>query len=174
MTNDDIVISRRYEHARVANLLLGLWLIASTYIWSHFELSRYNTRLVGALVASSALLALRKPFLRWANAVLGVWLLISIFLIRPVQPATWWNNLLVAIAVLGSALLSHRGPATIIGSAPSASGERRVDDHRLSLDAKHRSGARQPRADIPTTGAKAVPERPLPKQEEDTDATRAR
>lgn len=116
----DVIVSRRFEHARVASLLLGLWLIASTWVWRHFESSRLNTWLVGALVASVALLALRKPALRWVNVVLGAWLLLSVFIIRPVQAITWWNNLLVAVVVLGCALLSHRAAVTTIppSSAP--------------------------------------------------------
>jgi hypothetical protein len=114
---NDIVIGRRFEHARVVNLLAGLWLVASTWLWKHFEPSQLNTWLVGAFVSSFALLALRTPVLRCVNALLGAWLLLSTLLvIRPVAPATWWNNLLVAVTVLGCALLSHRGAATTLSS----------------------------------------------------------
>ena len=118
----DVVVSHRFEHARVANLLMGLWLIASTFIWSHFEGSRLNTWLVGAVAASFALLTLRKPALHWVNALVGAWLLIStLFVIRPIQTATWWNNLLLAVAITGCALLSHRGAITTIERPAPAS-----------------------------------------------------
>ncbi|HTV24260.1 MAG TPA: SPW repeat protein [Polyangiaceae bacterium] len=111
----DIVVSHRFERARVANLLLGLWLVASAVLWRHFADSRLNTWLVGALVATFALLTIRKPSLRWANALLGAWLLLStVAIIRPVELATWWNNLLVAVGVIGFALLSHRGNVTTV------------------------------------------------------------
>ena len=124
--DNDVVISHRFEHARVASLLSGLWLIASSWVWRHFAASRLNTWLVGALIASVALLALRKPALRWLNVLSGAWLALStLFIIRPVRPATEWNNLLVAVVVLGCASLSHRGAVTTIEPSAATDARRR-------------------------------------------------
>jgi hypothetical protein len=114
---DDVVISHRFEHARVANLLMGLWLIASSFVWSHFAGSRLNTWLVGGVVASVALLALRKPALHRVNALFGAWLALStLFIIRPMHTLSWWNNILLGMAVGACSMLSRRGAVTTIAS----------------------------------------------------------
>lgn len=96
-----------YARARYANFALGSWLIASAFIWPHFEESRANTWIVGALICLSSVIALRNPAFRWGNTLLAGWLFAStLLLIRPLAATTLWNNLLVAAIVFTFSLVA--------------------------------------------------------------------
>jgi hypothetical protein len=101
-------IDRWYAGARLGNTVLGLWLFTSAFAWRHFEASLHNTWLVGALVVASALAALRRSAWRWANTALGGWLFAStLFLFRPLDVKTLWNNVLVAVLVFALSLVTR-------------------------------------------------------------------
>lgn len=69
------------------NILLGIWLIISTFVlvvFNNLPYARWNNVIVGILVALFGLARLSSsapPFWSWANLVLGIWLIISPFVL---------------------------------------------------------------------------------------------
>jgi hypothetical protein len=86
--------------ARYFNAMLGLWLFLSAFIWPHVPSARMNTCLVGLFVGVSAVTATCWDEARRLTAVLALWLAFTTVVVYPARPATLWNNLLVAAAVL--------------------------------------------------------------------------
>ncbi len=93
---------------RVASVILGLWLLASSFEWAHTGAQTTNGAAVGVLSIAVALLALRVPALRWANAALGAWLVVATWALPHAALATMWNNTLVGIAMLLVGLVPAR------------------------------------------------------------------
>lgn len=94
-------LSRRSSPmARRANLVLGVWLFISPFLWPHSLDSRPNTRIVGLLITVCAAIAVVLPVARWANTALAVWLFLSTLTIFHVETATSWDNVIVSILVL--------------------------------------------------------------------------
>lgn len=91
--------------ARGMNILLGAWLLISSFIWVHSSSQFWNTLIVGAVVALVALGAFRVASLRFVNAVAAVWLFASIWLLPTINDATSWNNGIVAAGVFALSLL---------------------------------------------------------------------
>jgi len=85
--------------ARIVNIVLGIWLFVSAFIWPHSYAQMNNTWIVGVLVVVFALIATRVPEARYLNAILAVWLFISVWALPTMSVGTQWNNALVAIAI---------------------------------------------------------------------------
>lgn len=99
--------------ARIVNILLGIWLFISAFIWIHTPAQMTNTWIVGLLAVLFSAIALAVPRARYLNTVLAVWLFISVWVIPTVALGTMWNNVLVAIAIFIFSLVpSVRGPVT--------------------------------------------------------------
>lgn len=94
--------------ARIANVVLGVWLFISAFIWPHTQAQMTNTWIVGALIAIFALVAMRAPQARYVNTALAIWLFISVWVLPVESTATLWNNAIVAIAVFVLSLLPSR------------------------------------------------------------------
>jgi hypothetical protein len=93
--------------ARLASAVLGVWLILSTFVWEHFPTARLNTIVSGALIAASAIAALRISVLRRVTMALSAWLFtVSLLAPRPLHLATLWNDLLVAATVFALTLIT--------------------------------------------------------------------
>ncbi len=90
---------------RITNLVLGAWLFLSTFLWPHTSAQATNSWLCGALIMVFAALSNRYANARYANAALGVWLFISVWALATRTPATFWNNLLVGVAVFFVSLM---------------------------------------------------------------------
>ena len=84
---------------RTLNILLGIWLFISAFVWSHTRAQMTNTWILGVLCVVFAIIALRVEQVRFLNTALAVWLFISAFLLPSTSRATVWNNALVAIAI---------------------------------------------------------------------------
>jgi hypothetical protein len=85
--------------ARVVNIILGVWLFISAFLWPHAMSQQTNTWLCGALVVVFAVVAMRVPPARYLNTALAIWLFISAWALPSVTTATIWNNALVGIAL---------------------------------------------------------------------------
>lgn len=92
---------------RLFNLILGIWLFISAFVWPHSPSSQTNTGIVGILIAATTIWTLYTPAARFVNTVLAVWLLASTWLIYHVSVGTLWNNLIVAIIVLVASLIPN-------------------------------------------------------------------
>jgi len=91
--------------AQIFNVLLGVWLFTSAFLWPHHEAAMVNTWVTGALVAIVSLLATRVPNLRYVNTALAVWLFISVWAMPDIVSATTWNNAIVAVGILVISLI---------------------------------------------------------------------
>lgn len=100
---------RSAKGQNVVNLVLGLWLFFSpwifgtTTIYADLAAMSWNFWIVGAVIAISAGLALRdlRPWEEWTNLILGVWLLISPWVLGyTLATALFWNALIVGAAVV--------------------------------------------------------------------------
>src|SRR5262249_31763739 len=68
---------------RGLNIVLGIWLFISAFLWPHFEPQFTNTWLLGIICVAAAVVALRVPWFRYVNTALAIWLFISAFVMRP-------------------------------------------------------------------------------------------
>lgn len=93
-----------FTSARVINIVLGIWLFVSAFLWPHSYAQMNNTWIVGVLCVAFALVAMRVPEARYLNTLLAVWLFISVWALPRLSIATQWNNALVAIAILAVSL----------------------------------------------------------------------
>jgi len=85
--------------ARVLNLLLGVWLFISAFVWPHTVAARTNTWILGVLIVVFALIAMAQPMARWLNTLAAIWLFFSTLAISHMSQATVINNIIVAIVV---------------------------------------------------------------------------
>jgi hypothetical protein len=98
--------------ARVVNVLLGVWLFISAFIWPHSQSQLTNTWLVGVLCVLFSLAAMAVPWARYLNTVLAVWLFISAWALPAISMGTIWNNVLSAIAIFVVSLVPSEGERT--------------------------------------------------------------
>ena len=85
--------------ARVLNLLIGVWLFISAFVWPHTVAARTNTWILGVLSVVVALIAMAQPMARWLNTLAAIWLFFSTLAISHTTQATVINNIIVAIVV---------------------------------------------------------------------------
>ena len=92
---------------RVANVVLGIWLFLSAFLWPHSPGSKANTWIVGLIVMAVAALGSLAPASRWLNTAAAVWLFFSTFWLSHVSRATVWNNAIVAVVVFLVSLIAN-------------------------------------------------------------------
>jgi SPW repeat len=95
---------------RWLNIAVGAWLFISAFLWPHAANAYANTWLVGLLIVAAAIVAMYVPWVRWLNTVFAVWLFFSTFAFVHAEPATTWNNAIVAIVVFVTSLAPGRLP----------------------------------------------------------------
>ncbi|HSW77483.1 MAG TPA: SPW repeat protein [Candidatus Chromulinivoraceae bacterium] len=91
---------------RITNLVLGIWLILSPFLFSYTSTAMTNSIILGAIIAILAVIRLSTPSQTWAswlNGIAGLWLIIAPFIIGSTESAVLWNQIIVglAVAVLG-------------------------------------------------------------------------
>jgi hypothetical protein len=91
--------------ARAVNVILGIWLFLSAFLWPHSAAQRTNTWILGVLCVAFALSAMRSPESRYLNTILAIWLFISVWALPSISIATQWNNAIVAIAIFVASLV---------------------------------------------------------------------
>jgi hypothetical protein len=106
---------------RRLNIVLGVWLGLSAFLWPHSNAQFWNAAIAGALVTLFAMLANDVlPLARYGNTAAGSWLLLSSFGLPTADPDTAWTHLIVGATVV---LVSLRpGPpwtAWVRGGRPS-------------------------------------------------------
>jgi hypothetical protein len=86
--------------ARAINAILGLWLFMSAFAWPHGRAQFTNATVVGMLAVTMALLGLGgRKWPRLSNVALGGWLILSSLFLPRVSVATFWNHLVVGLAM---------------------------------------------------------------------------
>src|SRR5512146_2183812 len=94
---------------RAVNVVLGIWLFVSAFIWAHAPAQQTNTWILGLLCVIFALIAMSSPPARWLNTALSIWLFISVWALPHDNLGTQWNNALVAIAIFVLSLVPGAG-----------------------------------------------------------------
>lgn len=88
-----------------ANLILGLWLIASPWALGYQGAANatWNSVLLGLLIGAVALYAMVQVFAweEWGNALFGAWLVVSPWILGfSGMAAAMWNAVIVGAVVL--------------------------------------------------------------------------
>lgn len=95
---------------RVLNVILGVWLFISAFIWPHSQAQMTNTWILGVLAVVFALVSMYVAAqARYLNTLLAIWLFISAFALPRVSVGTVWNNAIVAILMFVFSLIPARG-----------------------------------------------------------------
>lgn len=100
---------------RIINVILGIWLFISAFVWAHTQAQMTNTWILGVLCVIFALVAMAVPWVRYLNTLLAIWLFISAWALPTVSVGTIWNNVLVAIAIFIVSLVPSGPTATAPG-----------------------------------------------------------
>jgi hypothetical protein len=99
-----LMVREDFTNARIVNIVLGVWLFISAFLWPHSYAQMTNTWILGALCVAFALIAMRVPEARYLNTLLAVWLFISVWALPSISSATRWVNALTAIAIFIASL----------------------------------------------------------------------
>jgi hypothetical protein len=107
------------------NVVFGFWLFESRFFWVHSPDQFANSGIVGVLHTSVAVAAIGCPAVRYANGALALWLCASAFVLPLLAQATFWNNVILSVAMLIVAALSGppRGTRAHPFSASTGSGQ---------------------------------------------------
>jgi hypothetical protein len=90
---------------RIVNVVLGVWLFISAFLWPHTQAQLTNTWVCGVLCVIFALIAMAVPWVRYLNTLLAIWLFISAWALPTMNAGTIWNNVLVSIAIFVASLI---------------------------------------------------------------------
>ncbi|MRG96981.1 SPW repeat domain-containing protein [Polyangium spumosum] len=94
---------------RWMNVALGIWLLIAPGVLGYVDARAVNNdRLLGILVAASAIVALWAPKARFVNVVLGAWLIIAPFVLGYFGGRAVANDIVVGIAVAVFAFIPSR------------------------------------------------------------------
>lgn len=104
----------RNHSARWFNVALGAWLCVSVLAWKHSPAQYNNGWIVGVATATVAALAMRIQVVRFINSLIAIWLFISAWSLPGPSDLTFWNSLLVSMAIYVATMLSN-APARLPG-----------------------------------------------------------
>ncbi len=94
---------------RWINVVLGIWLLMAPMALGYADAYAVNNdRLLGILIAASAIVALWVPRVRFVNVVLGVWLIIAPFVLGYFGGTAVANDIVVGLAVTVFAFIPSR------------------------------------------------------------------
>lgn len=97
--------------ARVANLLLGIWLVTSAFLWPHARVHAASAEIVSAVVvAAAAAAAAGRAWGRIVTSLAGGWLIVSALVLGSIRTATFWNHMLVGFAIAMFAMMGSGLP----------------------------------------------------------------
>ena len=84
---------------RVAIVMLSVWVLFSGNMWPHTRANQINNAAVGAALFYFAVISMHHEWARWVTLALGLWLFAFTAFISSSNPATFWNDAMVALAV---------------------------------------------------------------------------
>lgn len=99
------------------NILAGVWLVSSAFLWPHSQAQFTNACAGGLLCAIVAALAGSLPRFRVINVGLGIWLLISAFWLPHESVATMANSIAVGLVVLAVSADASSVAAEVVAPA---------------------------------------------------------
>ena len=89
------------------NIIVGVWLFLSAFLWAHTSAQFTNSLVVGALCAAAAAIGLKAPPFRFVNVALALWLFFSTWVFPVESGGTLWNNVIASILMLIIALVPN-------------------------------------------------------------------
>jgi hypothetical protein len=92
---------------RYMNVILGVWLVLSAFMWPHTMSHQTNAWVVGILAIAFAVIATRRDEARYLNTALSVWLFASIWFLPSIDIATLYNAGIVAVAMFIFSLIPN-------------------------------------------------------------------
>jgi hypothetical protein len=92
---------------RLFNLLLGFWLLVSTFAWPHSQAQRLNAIVCGMLAVLFAISGLYRSELRFLNGILAIWLFTSSIFVHSLRSATRWSDLAVSLGMFAASLMGR-------------------------------------------------------------------
>jgi hypothetical protein len=99
---------------RYWNVILGLWLFFSAFLWPHDHPQFLNTLIAALVTVVVSVIAFGVPTLRFASAFTGIWLVVSWFVLGRGRTGTGLNNVIVGLAIMSISLL----PSTDLQQEP--------------------------------------------------------
>lgn len=106
----DVSVNQGSENSRagsIINLLAGIWLIVSPFVFRYAAgtaVARNNV-LLGVIVAILAIIGLalnNEVWSRWLNFIAGIWLIVSAFIAGyAITPGMAINNIIVGALIIG-------------------------------------------------------------------------
>jgi hypothetical protein len=94
--------------ARIFNILMGVWLFVSAFVWPHSGAQFAATAICGALTVLFAALTSYDLRSRYLTAAVGALVVVLAFALYPLGSATFWHNGIVGISI-AVAGLADRG-----------------------------------------------------------------
>lgn len=95
--------------ARIFNILMGLWLFASAFIFPQGRGQFAWTAICGALTVLFSALTSYNRRSRYVSAAVGGLVVVLAFVAHPMGSATFWHNGVMGISIAVAALADH-GP----------------------------------------------------------------
>jgi hypothetical protein len=95
--------------ARIFNILMGLWLFVSAFVWPHGRAQIAFTAICGALTALFAALTSYNRRSRYVTAAVGALVVVLAFAMHPLGSGTFWHNAIVGVSIV-TAAFADRGP----------------------------------------------------------------
>ena len=84
---------------RINGVIVGLWIFMSAFLWHHTPEEFALTWICGALAALFAAAAIVQPMARHLNTAVAVVLFVGTMVFRIESEATFWSNLVSAVAL---------------------------------------------------------------------------
>ncbi|HEU4620273.1 MAG TPA: SPW repeat protein [Gammaproteobacteria bacterium] len=125
ITADTMPGGSQIRTASGLNVILGVWLVISAFIFAATSAGFWNNILVGMLVLILASTRVSRPTastkpLGWTNAVIGIWLIIAPFVLDYASLAATWNDIGVGVLLLIFASWSASLPRTLMTTRTTA------------------------------------------------------
>jgi hypothetical protein len=108
-------VEQRVFRARYTTIAVGVWLSLSAFLFSHVDLTRTHTWIVGFLVVLAGLFTIRYPVARPLNTTLAVWLVATTLIFFPGSELTFWHNIGVGLVLFMLSVLPNRVRTVQIG-----------------------------------------------------------
>jgi hypothetical protein len=105
-------VGSEFPWAPCGNLLVGLWLQSSVFLWPRGNESRLSAWLPGLLISVIALLSLGAPPMRWLNAFVALWLILWTVAATSSEPLAYFNGVASGLLVLVLAAVPSKSAAT--------------------------------------------------------------
>lgn len=98
--------------ARCGDLLVGVGLQASVFLWPHSDASRVSAWLPGLLISTIALLSMGAPPMRWLNAFVAMWLILWTMAAASTEPLAYFTGIVSGLLVLILSAIPSKSAAT--------------------------------------------------------------